>query len=66
MRVYLSQQNREFEVNKDVNVTWKRFHIALMTATNKFIPCFKPGCKKDKLDRYLSIRENKDETPGME
>ena len=43
MREYLSQQNREFEVNKDVNVTWERFHSAIMTATNKFIPCFKPG-----------------------
>ena len=43
MREYLSQQNREFEVNKDINVTWERFHSAIMTATNKFIPCFKPG-----------------------
>ena len=43
MREYLSQQNREFEV---VNVTWKRFHSAIMTGTNKFIPCFKPGSKK--------------------
>ena len=43
---YLSQQNREFEVDRDVNVTWKRFHSAIMTGTNKFIPCFKPGSKK--------------------
>ena len=46
MREYLSQQNREFEVNRDVNVTWKRFHSAIMTDMNKFIPCFKPCSKK--------------------
>ena len=46
MREYLSQQNREFEVDRDVNVTWKRFHSAIMTGTNKFILCFKPGSKK--------------------
>ena len=39
MREYLSQRNREFEVDRDVNVTWKRFHSAIMTVTNKFIPC---------------------------
>ena len=49
MKEYLSQQNREFEVNRDVNVTWKRFRSVIMTATNKFTPCFKPGCKKDKV-----------------
>ena len=38
MREYLSQQNREFEVNRDVNVTWKRFHSAIMTAMKKIHP----------------------------
>ena len=53
-----SQQNREYEVDRDINVTWKRFHSAIMTGTNKFIPCFKPGSKKKtKLDRYLSTRK---------
>ena len=62
MREYLSQQNREYEVDRDINVTWKRFHSAIMTGTNKFIPCFKPGSKKRQSWIDTSVLEKNQQT----